>query len=222
MFAFAAVLTLVKLLDYGKDLTAGGIRKLTRAEKIIMMDMVMVIGWAIVYDIQQLGLGAFHPSTELLLGQAGKIVPLGFSLAYGLGGFIVISSLLKLRVPGLSFVRRLCYEAILIHSVVFLTPVVSAAEYHGMLSFFVGVATIVLTGRDISAAAAMSGSFRFGLLLATIGILHVGMGFVLMLPMLWVAETVPPTFEVWAAAMFSINAWVVGAMVSLPMMRRRA
>jgi hypothetical protein len=221
MFAAVAVLTLVKLLDYGKALTAGTNQKLTRAEEIIMMDAVMVVSSSLVYDIQSIGLGAFHPTAELLLGSAASAVPGLFSVAYGLGGAIVISGLVAPISPSLAFLRRICYEMVLIHSVVFLTPASSAFEYHGMLNFFVGLATVVLTGRDLNAASAFSNSLRMNLLLAVVGILHAGMGFVLLLPMLWAAETVPPTFEVWAAAMFVVCAWVVGFMVSLPMVRRK-
>jgi hypothetical protein len=220
LFAMLSVLTLVKLLDYGKALTAGIARPLTRSENIIMMDVVILVGSSLVYDINLIGLGAFHASVEVLTEKAAGNIPMLFSFAYGLGGAITISGLVtKITVP-LAFLRRLCYETVLIHAVVFLTPASSAIEYHGMLNFFVGLATVVLSGRDLNAASHFSESFRMSLLLAVVGILHVGMGFVLALPMLWVAETVPPTFEVWAAAMFVVGAWVAGAMVSLPMIRR--
>jgi hypothetical protein len=219
LFAMLAMLTLVKLLDYGKALTAGTKRPLTRSEEIIMMDVVMLVGWSMVFDIQQLNLGAFHPTAELLLGEAAFAVPNLFSFAYGLGGAITLSGLVVQMPIALAILRRLCYETVLIHSVVFMTPASSAMEYHGMLNFFVGLATIVLTGRDVNAASAISQSIRMNLLLCIVGILHVGMGVVLMLPMLWAAETVPPMFEMWGAAMFAVCAWVIGFMVSLPMVR---
>lgn len=225
VFAFLGVLCLVVLLDYGKLLTAGTPRAMVEFERILITDVIIAVGATSAFEVNPLAGGIFHPSLQhtlnvQLLDGLGMLCAVSFGTSCSvvlLSESTIFSGVIPQEHVGLKTLSRMCYETLIIQSVVLLTPAALAVEYHATMNFFVGVATAVLCGRDCTVAARLNPRPAFTFFVGAVTLMNLSLSVVMALPMLNNSMAVPATYEVVLAFLFVFQAFVVGATAGVSM-----
>jgi hypothetical protein len=227
-FAFVGVMCLVVLLDYGKLLTAGNARPMGEFERTLITDVIIAVGATSSFETILLGMGIFHPSLQHSVPiYVLNVLSMLLCVSFGVSSSVVLlveSTVFKPLIlqdnVAMKVLSRVCYETLIIQSVVILTPAALAVEYHATMNFFVGIATAVLCGRDCTVASRLNTRPAFTFFVAAILLMNLSISVVMALPMLNNSMAVPATYEIAIACLFVFQAFTVGSFAGADMAAR--